>query len=1428
MEENRKFMRKGEKITLCEEPRNNGTTNNRTFTIISKDGVGASSVSYKASYGSKTGRLKEFYPCEYNYGHFLSIARKSNNQLYRTNETHEAAKMFDQMLEEYIEAYHTLETAKNNAAKGNNSFNTFIPTFEIYRGCDEDGNVSGSAYIWTPDNDGDFETFDVIVKKIKQHPTKNPTLSVYTILDTVQMLTECIKTLHIAGLLHSDIKPSNFGLPIRNGRYLSQHVSLFDVNSIYSVFTKFPKFTGTVGFCAPEVFKGQITNQSDLYSIGATLFNAIITDEKVKDGLYSNEYYDDIESLVASSKILNANPVTAGYEFQYKICNILKKCLAKNLKKRIASCEELISYIAEAKCYLLPAEFNSYLEPGKEIEIINRELESYDEADSMFAMQSLLINHPIYNTQEDTMKILVLGCGVYGQQFIDLCLQAGQMIDKKLEVKIVTHDVEKYKKQYLERRPALKEFFEIDGEGDTSENSYGKLFFLSPADFGSKFESGFNKNTNINEELFIKIANVKKNQAHNKELVQEIVLNECDSNYIFVALGEDELNKQVAKSCYNVVKELSLDSFIAFIYSKELKKNETNEKLKSVNIKAKASENSNYEEIERMAFNAHLTWCSPLKLNADIKTLKKDFKDKYNHDSSVASVLSIKYKLHSLRDLFEVSLDSLDKKTLEKVAMEVNDFLKAKNKNKQYQDKFIRLVNVEHRRWVVEKITQGWTCLTNYEACLSGVINDKKKKLHPCIVKSNSDFNLAEQYKNISTNKWIKAMWNNPCLEDNSLDDLDMVSLNLHRKFLNEANKIKRTYSVNGEEYQRILSIISENIEAQLAFDEWILCVKKIWNDDEYQAKLYDSYKEKFEKSINVLDKIKKDEILKYVSIIDLKAKPVLLAFKYRDYKASDADLIKNIPFILTYRENISLLVPLMTGDNTERFNNVASSTLLNPDKVTYLCYLRTAADIENTKDTIKYIISYMNRKSIKSKIYLWLIYSEKSTEVRKKISDLKNTFKEADYSCKVKSTKDFSVVEESEIAERLNEYINNVDVFEKNTAYLSALLKGAGYYGDKSSFKFNSVNKKFEENESCEWLSYIKGGQFFTVSDVISFKNSIGKMNVLPEYADYKNLWNFYKKNQYAWKELCKILEKYSEEKDIIASFNINTDFTNTKTYEFIIPVELRDGYNYVVSQLRDVFNIIGEESRIEYKTTTSCKLTIIVGLNNCGPIKKMLADPYKMRNISDLSFVVKPKKIELVFDNLVVQDMDISKYLDEVSSKKKLYEILQFFQREHYIYNLNNSENTIYSFVYSTKQSKQLLTNAGRVLEIYVYQKLQESGFDDVVSGYEVNWEKTDIKSEFDCILTSGFRSLWIECKLQDKLSQDYYYKLSSLVNQFGINAIPVLVADTNEWVGKDNTANDMQVQRGKMMGVVTVSNKDDITEIDETLRRILNGKY
>lgn len=148
-------------------------------------------------------------------------------------------------------------------------------------------------------------------------------------------------------------------------------------------------------------------------------------------------------------------------------------------------------------------------------------------------------------------------------------------------------------------------------------------------------------------------------------------------------------------------------------------------------------------------------------------------------------------------------------------------------------------------------------------------------------------------------------------------------------------------------------------------------------------------------------------------------------------------------------------------------------------------------------------------------------------------------------------------------------------------------------------------------------------------------------------------------------------------------------------------------------------------------------------------------------------------------------------------------------------------------YSFCYASQQIKSVLTVAGRILELYVYYKaLENGGFDEVANSVEVVWNKENVENEFDVILTSGLRSIIVECKAQTTLKQDFYYKLFMLNKEFGINSIPVIVADTCETAGHDNSVNDTQRSRGDEIGIITIYQSEDISNIGNTLKALFKA--
>lgn len=79
----------------------------------------------------------------------------------------------------------------------------------------------------------------------------------------------------------------------------------------------------------------------------------------------------------------------------------------------------------------------------------------------------------------------------------------------------------------------------------------------------------------------------------------------------------------------------------------------------------------------------------------------------------------------------------------------------------------------------------------------------------------------------------------------------------------------------------------------------------------------------------------------------------------------------------------------------------------------------------------------------------------------------------------------------------------------------------------------------------------------------------------------------------------------------------------------------------------------------------------------------------------------------------------------------------------------------------------------------------------------------------------------SLIVECKARSKLDQNFYFKLNSLVDMFGVGAHKVLLTTANT---EDNDDNRMQRERGNMMGITTISEIEEIQDIAETLMALL----
>ncbi len=1357
------------------------TTQAKTFHVIRKINEGGSVVCYEGYFNSSTnGILREFYPR--NMAEFFE--RDNENQLFLKNEDSATKNIFQEQLDRYLQPYYMLREKRLEDPEALN----FLPSFEIYFGAtDNEKNSLKTAYIWTSEQS--VETFEEICKKIHNRPNYKPETKLFIALHAIRSLTKCICSLHNAEFIHRDIKPSNFGFKKLNGEILPQTVSIFDIDTICSVYEDVENFVVSPGYVEPEFALESANNLTDIYSIGATLFSAIIVqDAHDLDYTFHEKDYNDLKNLVDNSKLITASRTNSAPKLRAILTEILKKTLCRR-ENRFETCEELLEKLNYACFYLMPAEFaeSSYKAEKWILKEVEKSFDKIKEKNVLRAIQYHLYEYPLYRTMsadEKILNILIFGFGNYGQKFLDVCLQVSQMVDINVNATVVSDDFSD-KEIYLNDRPALKDFFDIDEEKATCGQSYGKIFF--------------------------KVKTISKSEtAVSSDAVDDVILELCEKaapHYVFVALGNDVLNKKSAIACRNALKALELKCLVNFAQEENIKS--VPRGIIPICVNKIAKNSPLYFEIERMAFNAHLVW--EKNLNIDYNVTRKNFNDPYNHDACVANVLSIKYKLHSIGiDIKKIS----DFAETAKIFVEKNLHSDGKKNTPEYNLRN-KLIFVEHKRWIVEKICNGWT-KRNLEDCADGITKDKKQRTHICIVTSRADRLLHDNYR---AEDWDKISQKE--LED--FDELDKISVQLHQQFYQQAMKNKSHEIIS---MYRIIEDISaeftKNMIVPIALSEFKVCLQDIFNGDRNKINLYENLKSVFKKSLTQLDLKSQENVKEKLRELENKVHPVLNSLQYYDYKQYDVALIDNIPFILTYSTQITLVIPYSIGNNSEFFGNVASATVINPEKIIYFALFENKSEINQFITSLSGLIKYFDRKNLRANIEFVIAIknSAECSRITAKILELEAK--------KIRQVKVFPINLRNKIGFFKN-YLNlkrkNKTLFllEKNRTYLSGLLEGGKFYENFASYEFISLNYKFTSLNNCEFLNYINKRQFITANDLTDLNSSTGNFGEQPTFfEDYKILWKKYSENRNVWKELCNFLAEHSKNKDILIKLKGATKYTDSalaKEYTYLLPPECLRTVEDKVLKFLKAKNFIQDYS-IHMGIANSFEVTIKDRFGNESEYKKLFANPYNLFQPDAIQIAAKPDEVSVIFDKLTVENFDLSKVNSNYLNK--LLKLLEFFAEKKYLTNLNIKDVSKISFTYATRTIKNLLTVAGKILEIYVWHEVKNSGyFDDVISNFEFNWNNSDVKNEIDCIVIKNFKVLIIECKARSDIKQEFQHKLSAISTHLGINCKSVLIADTPKLT-------EEQFERSNAQNNIIVWKKEEVDNIAITLKKIIDGNY
>ena len=1404
------------------------------YTVHSVVGTGSSSICYEATRVRpdgmiETGKLKEFYPCE-TEGNFYALERLPNGQLIPGCGT---VRKFKAMCDNYRHAYDLLSEVIKEDSR-NEVLKSYIQQGEFLYGCPAadtertsllgkffgsmadlriaEASVHPTVYFWSPGFSG--KSFETYLDELREAPAQRPEKKLHEILSVMVSLTDCIKALHTAGLLHLDIKPSNFMLLYDSDFHVRpDSISLYDINTLHHYNEKKEELmvVGTKGYHAPESIKNDL---SDIYSIGATLFRAVVISKDIPDGLYQDRFYSHIPMLIKGSALFES-VVNSDAALLSRICSILQKCLASSPYKRYPCCDDLKADLEEAI---------------RQLDILldrQREHQKTGLADPRIAIQKLLYAHPLYQSAEEAspeLNVLLLGAGSsYGQTFMDCCLQAGQMIGTSLNLLAVSDDPAASKKAYLDFRPALPEFVNVDGSLDgKEETAFATLDFLSPTQLLLERDSPL-RLCSINGSLAEQMAEAARSSRK-------------EYSYIFVALDDDALSQNIARA---MQKAFHGKCPVAYTLSGKETETDKTGMLYPVWINKPLKITSIDKDLAEMAFNTHISWTS--MQNTDVAAERsalfsgKTARERYNFASSISFVLSIQYKLRSIHLRYDSPKEG---------ARRFAEVLERRQTDPASQKQFDQLVAMEHRRWVIDRAVCGWKAprtsdgTLDLQSCVArGSVKDEVNMTHPCMVRSRADAPLeTDAYRADHHAKWD----NGPV--DVSLDELDRMSVELHRCFRQSAEDFCRSSS-----YQTELAFLRDQLppdenEAIQALGQYELALKNILRGSESYSRQYGHYQDQLEKAAARLPGDRSARFMERLAVLQKLFFPVIESNLYRDYKANDKILVEAIPFILTYRYAHSMAAVLddgrREGGRSEAvFSSVAAATVLNPEQLCYFyCFDEDSrADLLDKK--LRAVLNYFHTSNTHCSIRLLVCCLNcVPDEHREALGQVLEGLKE-----KLEAVQLVDVADPDEASEKFLQALKETPVdlydygnmpfapslFRKNINFFSR-LENLG----QPHFQFDWKHKRFTDTSGCDSLQYVKTDAFIRVQDMFALANASDCTFNAPELAkDYEALWEVYTtscgsfdasvKN---WNRLCTDLERYAKGAVVKVSFPKRAvRYAEDTVLDCFLPDYT---FHSVQKLLREMLalGLAREDSSVIRYTSDTCKLTLHTPEPYYADIKKIFCNPQILLPYYDPRMEQRTvgtyQYFQFCCNDLKVDDADIS-CLSDCGLP-----VLRILQEKGFIRTLKLRENgTGASFVYTSPRIQKIMTCAGEILEIYTYYSVLKSGyFDDVVTGYTFRWSEDDLQNELDLVLTKGFRSMIVECKAVTTLKADYYHKLDSLVNRFGIGAVQVMVGNTYDNDLSKKEVNQLQKKRGFELGIHTITDRSDILNIGQILAEIM----
>ena len=691
------------------------------------------------------------------------------------------------------------------------------------------------------------------------------------------------------------------------------------------------------------------------------------------------------------------------------------------------------------------------------------------------------------------------------------------------------------------------------------------------------------------------------------------------------------------------------------------------------------------------------------------------------------------------------------------------------------------------------------------------------------MVRSSNEIGLNKEWSDNNYAKWNTASDK----ELNRLDPLDKVSVKLHRLYKKEADFIRQHNLLAHAEITEVNKLVEPYPRVFNEFNKYLICLQEINAGNNQSTSMYRFHKSRLEKAVAKdlpvhIKKLVRDR----VKTIDDSFAKIIQSQKYIDYKLYDRELVLNIGFILTYKTTYHLGIPIAVDNsvpgNRILFANIAAALVINPSRVTFFFDYKNS-EKEALLRALKYSVICFENHNLRTTIRICLMSDKKvNSEFLSSLPKLSKRIRKVDVIS-------YNSYDPTSLNDKLNDYIriNRFSALEKNDSATSKLLFANNCYQNNLSYTYNWRLNQFEHSEGFVDFECLPFRPILKINDLFAVNQTVDYYSLPDLEEDYKYFWKLYRSTRERqntekdWKALCAILEEIDQKNRF--TIDISGEITEGREHY----VEQR--YMYALTHLVKDFKEMNPAIRLMEKYHSNSVYTVKLFAPNGVIIffEQLLAQPQMLLNYADIHAErVSSKEAKVYYNDLSIvppsENLINMKAKEKNADAQRVKKLFKKLINDRYIAKYtDDAQNRFLS--YSSFAIKELLTQEGKLLEIFVYYSaIEESNAFEVATGVEVKNKKTT-ENEFDLLLTGGgYRSIILECKAQSLLKQEFYYKLHALNNKFGINSTPVIVADCNP----SSPQNQRVAKYGESLGIKTIMGSKDIDSIGTILRQILNN--